>query len=317
MFNSSLFMSEFVLHCEIKPEQRNTTTTLLILIYLVSLIGNLLVILIIMTNRQLQSPMYIYICTLAMIDLANSTILIPKMVSAILSESLVVAYTACLVQMYLILNVELMESLLLTFMALDRYVAVVFPLRYPSIVTSKAVCIGVTLLAISAFLINTSYIIFTNELPFCQTNILPYCFCDYATMVHIACTEDPKYLLLLSTIVITTGVFPLALILFSYVIIALAALRISSVEGKRKVFSTCLTHLLVVGLFYIPLMTSYILPGAGVKLSTEAYNAMVIVGNVVPPMMNPIIYSFRNKEIKSSIYKLLSGKKTSPKINNQ
>ncbi|XP_051783230.1 olfactory receptor 13G1-like [Erpetoichthys calabaricus] len=317
MFNTSLSVSEFVLHCAIKPEQRNTTTALLILIYLISFIGNLLVILIILTNHQLQSPMYIYICTLAMIDLANSTILIPKMVSIILFDLLAVAYTACLVQMYLILNVELMESVLLVLMALDRYVAVVFPLRYPSIVTSKGVCIGVTILAISAFLINTSYIIFTNELPFCQTNILPYCFCDYPTMVHIACTEDPKYLLLLSTIVITLGVVPLPLILFSYFIIVLAALRITSVEGKRKVFNTCLTHLLVVGLFYIPLMTSYILPGAGVKLSTEAYNTMVIVGNVVPPMMNPIIYSFRNKEIKSSIYKLFSGKKPSPKINNQ
>uniref|UniRef100_A0A8C4XC59 Olfactory receptor n=1 Tax=Erpetoichthys calabaricus TaxID=27687 RepID=A0A8C4XC59_ERPCA len=317
MFNSSLSVSEFVLHCEIKPEQINITATLLILIYLVSLIGNLLVILIIIMNHQLQSPMYIYICTLAMIDLANSTILIPKMVSAVIFDSLVVAYTACLAQMYLILYVELMESLLLTSMAIDRYIAVIFPLRYPSIVTSKAVCIGVTLLAISAFLIEIYCLMFVSELSFCKTNILPYCFCDYATMVHIACTEDPKYLLIFSTIVITTGVFPLALILFSYFIIALAALRTSSVEGKRKVFSTCLTHLLVVGLFYIPLLTSYILPGAGVKLSTEAYNTMVIVGNVVPPMMNPIIYSFRNKEIKSSIYKLFSGKRTSPKINNQ
>ncbi|XP_051783226.1 olfactory receptor 1J1-like [Erpetoichthys calabaricus] len=316
MFNSSLSVSEFVLHCAIKPEQTSTTIALLILICLVSFFGNMLVILIIITNHQLHSPMYIYIGTLAMIDLANGIILIPKMLNVILFDALVVAYTACLIQMYLILNVELMESLLLTLMAIDRYVAVVFPLRYPSIVTNKTVWVCVVILIISAFSINSSYVFYTNELLFCKTNILPYCFCDYSTMVLISCSDNPKFLLLLSTIVITCGMFPFALILFSYSIIGLAALRISSVEGKRKVFSTCLSHLLVVGFFYIPFMVSYILPGAGVKLSTEVYNIMVIIGNVVPPMMNPIIYSFRNKEIKNSIYRLLSGKKTAPGINN-
>uniref|UniRef100_A0A8C4SSX9 Olfactory receptor n=1 Tax=Erpetoichthys calabaricus TaxID=27687 RepID=A0A8C4SSX9_ERPCA len=332
-----IILNIFTLIQNCKPEQTSTTIALLILICLVSFFGNMLVILIIITNHQLHSPMYIYIGTLAMIDLANGIILIPKMLNVILFDALVVAYTACLIQMYLILNVELMESLLLTLMAIDRYVAVVFPLRYPSIVTNKTVWVCVVILIISAFSINSSYVFYTNELLFCKTNILPYCFCDYSTMVLISCSDNPKFLLLLSTIVITCGMFPFALILFSYSIIGLAALRISSVEGKRKVFSTCLSHLLVVGFFYIPFMKvfstclshilvvgffyipfmiSYILPGTGVKLSTEAYNTLVIIGNVVPPMMNPIIYSFRNKEIKGSIYKILSGKKTNPEVSN-
>ncbi|XP_051783217.1 olfactory receptor 1-like [Erpetoichthys calabaricus] len=316
MFNSTLSMTEFVLNCAITPEQKTTAIALLILLYLVSLFGNLLVILVIMINHQLHCPMYIYIGTLAVIDLGNGIVLIPKMLTVIIHDVLLVPYTACLVQMYLILNMELMEALLLTLMAIDRYVAVVFPLRYPLIVTNKTVLVSVVILVISAFLINSSYLVFTNELPFCETNILPYCFCDYSTMVHISCADNPKYLMLISTIVIAFGVFPFALILFSYSIIGLAALRISSVDGKKKVFSTCLSHILVVGFFYIPFMISYILPGTGVKLSTEAYNTLVIIGNVVPPMMNPIIYSFRNKEIKGSIYKILSGKKTNPEVSN-
>ncbi|XP_028646148.1 olfactory receptor 1496-like [Erpetoichthys calabaricus] len=312
MNNGSVIVSEFVLYCSINLDQKTITVCALTFIYLLSLFGNLLVILVILWNPQLHAPMYIYIMALAIIDLANSTVLIPKMISVVLLDFSVVPYGACMLQMFVILHVEEMESLLLTFMAVDRYIAVIYPLRYPSIITNKTACIGIFILNIFGLIFKSPFVFFATELSFCHSNILPYCFCDYATMVHVACTEDPKYLKFLSAVVITTGIFPLALILFSYCRIALAALKISSVEGKKKVFSTCLTHLLVVGLFYIPLLSSYILPGAGVKLSTEAYNTMVIVGNVVPPMVNPIIYSFRNKEIKSCILRLFKGTRAAP-----
>ncbi|XP_028646137.2 olfactory receptor-like protein DTMT [Erpetoichthys calabaricus] len=312
MVNHSTPETEFVLHCVIGPEQRTYTIALLVLIYLVSLIGNLLVILVIQMNHRLHSPMYIFISTLALIDLANSTTLIPKMVADIQFEAAVVPYGACILQMYIVYNLEQMESLLLAFMALDRYVAVVYPLRYNSIITKKNVYIVVIVLPVFAFLVHSPFVVFASELSFCRTNILPYCFCEYATMVQISCNNDPKYLTLLSMVVIVLGLCPLVLIFLSYTRIVVAALKISSSDGKSKVFSTCLTHLLVVCLFYFPLLTSYILPGTGVKLSAETSNTMVIVGNVVPPMLNPVIYSFRNKEIKNSIYKILRGKRMAP-----
>ncbi|KAG2456809.1 OLF15 protein, partial [Polypterus senegalus] len=308
MSNTTITVTEFVLHCVINADQKSATISILALIYLLSLFGNLLVIVVIAMNSQLHAPMYLYIGTLAVIDLANSSVLIPKMLSVLLLDSSVVPFGACVLQMFVVFHVEEMESLLLLFMALDRYIAVVYPLRYPSVITNKTVWTVIIALNIFGIIFKSPYIFFTTELSFCHSNILLYCFCDYATMVEVACNEDPKYLMYLSAACLTTGVIPLLLILFSYSRIALAALKISSVEGKRKVFSTCLTHLLVVGLFYIPLMLSYILPGAGVKLSTESYNTMVIVGNVVPPMMNPLIYSFRNKEIKSNIQRLFTKK---------
>ncbi|KAG2456808.1 olfactory receptor 1468-like [Polypterus senegalus] len=308
MTNSTIAVTEFVLHCVINADQKSATISILALIYLLSLFGNLLVIAVIIMNSQLHAPMYLYIGTLAVIDLANSSVLIPKMLSVLQLDSSVVPFGACVLQMFVVFHVEEMESLLLLFMALDRYIAVVYPLRYPSVITNKTVWTGVIALNIFGIISILPYIFFTAELSFCHSNILKYCFCDYATMVDVACNEDPKYLMYLSAGCLITGVFPLLLILFSYSRIALAALKISSVEGKRKVFSTCLTHLLVVGLFYIPLMLSYVLPGAGVKLSTESYNTMVIVGNMVPPMMNPLIYSFRNKEIKSNIQRLFTKK---------
>ncbi|XP_028646788.2 olfactory receptor 1-like [Erpetoichthys calabaricus] len=311
MTNITITVTEFILHCEIRYEQRTFTVAILSFVYLVTLLGNILVILVIRMNNHLQTPMYLYISALAVVDLVNSSNIIPKMV-AVLLDFVIVPYGPCLLQMYIVFYLEFVESLFFVFMACDRFVAVLYPLQYPSLVTNKFVWMSIFLSNVVGVIMCTPYMIFVTELHFCVTNILPYCFCDYATMVRISCTDNPKYLVLLSTTATMFGVFPIALILFSYFRIAQAALKITSVEGKRKVLSTCMTHLMVMGLFYLPLMISYILPGIGVKLSMEVYNTLVIVANVVPPMMNPIIYSFRNTEIKNTISKLFMAIRTSP-----
>ncbi|KAG2460455.1 OR1E2 protein, partial [Polypterus senegalus] len=301
--NTSSSVLEFVLECEIKPEQRSFAISTLSLIYFVTLFGNLMVILIIRMNHHLQTPMYLYIGTLAVVDLLNSTNIIPKMV-AVLLDSVTVPYGLCLLQMHLVIYLEMVESLLFVYMACDRYAAVLYPLRYPSLITNKIVWLSLTMSSIISALGLTPAMVFISELVFCQSNVLPYCFCDYGTIISVACIDNPKYFTLLATATSLFGFFPVAVILFSYLRIAQAALNISSVDGKSKVLSTCLTHLLVMSLFYLPLMISYILTGSGVNLSKEVYNILVVIANVVPPMMNPIIYSFRNREIKSTIYNL-------------
>uniref|UniRef100_A0A8C4SX63 Olfactory receptor n=1 Tax=Erpetoichthys calabaricus TaxID=27687 RepID=A0A8C4SX63_ERPCA len=310
--NTSSSASEFLLQCEIQPAQRNFVVLVLSVIYCVTLFGNLLVILVIRMNHHLQTPMYLYI---AVVDIFNSTNIIPKML-AVLLDSAVIPYGPCLLQMYMVFHLEMVESLVLVFMAYDRYVAVLHPLRYPSLITNKMVLISIFVSNVVGVLILTPFVVVATELRFCITNVLPYCFCDYATMVQVSCTNSAKYLVILSTTTIMSATAAVALILFSYLSIAKAALKISSVEGKRKIFSTCLTHLLVMGLFYLPLMVSYILPGVGVKLSLEVSNTLVIMASVVPPMMNPIIYSFRNTEIKISIYRLFTGMRTSSLSNS-
>uniref|UniRef100_A0A8C4XD21 G-protein coupled receptors family 1 profile domain-containing protein n=1 Tax=Erpetoichthys calabaricus TaxID=27687 RepID=A0A8C4XD21_ERPCA len=323
MSNATIFVSEFVLHCAINSEDRSFTVVALAIIYLVTLFGNLLVILVIMLDHHLQTPMFFLIGTLAVIDLLNNTNLIPKMMALLLFDTSPVPYGACLVQMFLVFHLETVESFLFTLMACDRYVAVIYPLRYPQLVTGRTVWAGILLSNVISGMIMTVYMIFVTELSFCRTNVLPHCFCDYATMVLVSCTENTKYLSLLSTTA-TIAIGPLTIIILSYSKIAHAALKISSAEGKKKVFNissaegkkkvfnVLFTHLLVMLLFYLPLTIAYILPGLGIKLSTEAYNALVIVATILPPMMNPIIYSFRNTEMKNAIKKLFTGKKTSP-----
>ncbi|XP_028646135.2 olfactory receptor-like protein DTMT [Erpetoichthys calabaricus] len=309
MLNITVAVSEFLLDCAIIPGQRSLTVAALILVYVVSIIGNVLVIIVVKINQQLHSPMYIFIGTLAIIDLANSTIIIPKMLAIIQFDYTVISYEACLAQMFGIINLEQIVALLLALMAVDRYIAVVYPLRYPSIVTRNLVVVVISVLPVFSIVLHISYLVYTTELSFCHTNVLPYCLCDYATLVHASCNEDPKYLSLLSIMVMVLGICPLLLILLSYFRIVIEALKIKSKDRNNKVFSTCVTHIIVVCFFYLPPLTSYILPGAGLEVSSAGYNAVFISGNVVPPMMNPVIYSFRNKEIKSSIYKFFTGKR--------
>ncbi|KAG2456385.1 OR1E5 protein, partial [Polypterus senegalus] len=306
MNNTTNTVSEFVLQCAIESSHKNITICVLTFIYFMSMLGNLLVILVIILNTQLHAPMYIYIGTLAVTDIANTSVLIPKMLSVLLLGSSVVPYATCVLQMFLVSQVDETESFLLALMAIDRYMAVVYPLQYPSTITNKITAISVLAINVLVIVLNVHSLLLVSELSFCRTNILPYCFCDYVTLIHVSCSEDSKYLISLSSSVIVYGVFPLFLILLSYSRIAIEALRISSGGRKSKVFSTCVTHLLVIALYHVPITLFYMLPGAGVTITRETYNVMFILGHAVPSMLNPVIYSFRNKEINKSIHKLFT-----------
>ncbi|KAG2457363.1 OLF24 protein, partial [Polypterus senegalus] len=303
MNKTSMSMSQFVLFCTIDTQKKSYTIAILTMVYLVTLFGNFMVILVIGMNHKLQKPMYVGIATLAIIDLVGSTNITPKLI-AVLLDWAAIPYGPCLLQLLLVLYLEAAEAFLLAFMACDRYVAVVYPLRYSTLVTRKTLWVAGTLLNIVPAVFTVSHLIFIAEFSFCNTNILNYCFCDYSSLIKIACNALPKYFVILSVGSFVFGICPLIFILLSYTRIAYVALKISSIDGKRKTFNTITTHLLVVGLFNIPLLMSYLLTAVGVKLSTEAYNTMIIVANIVPPMFNPVIYSFRNKEIRSSIQKL-------------
>ncbi|KAG2456649.1 O2AG1 protein, partial [Polypterus senegalus] len=303
MNQTSVSVSEFVLQCSVDSQKKSYTIAILIVVYLVTLFWNFLVILVIVMNPQLQKPMFVTIAALAVIDLLGSTNIIPRLI-AILSGWVTIPYGPCLLQVLLGVYLAGAESYLLVFMACDRYVAVLHPLRYSALVTKKILWAACLLFNAVPTAFTLTGLIFITELSFCSTNIINYCFCDIASLFKIACNENPKYFDILSAISFMFGFCPLAFILLSYARIAYAALNISSSDGKKKTLNTLTTHLLVVGLFDIPLIIYTMLTGTGVKLSDEANNSLIIIAIIVPPMLNPIIYSFRNKEIRSSIQKI-------------
>uniref|UniRef100_A0A8C4SRE2 Olfactory receptor n=1 Tax=Erpetoichthys calabaricus TaxID=27687 RepID=A0A8C4SRE2_ERPCA len=270
--------------------------------FLVTCSGNLCILGLVILDQRLHTPMYFFLWNLSLLDVLMVTAITPKMLAVFLEHN-TISFAACFVQMYMIISFGATEILLVAAMAYDRYVAVVKPLHYNVIINLKTCIVIAATVWMLGFLMPLIPVTLASYLPFCGSNEIMHCFCDYPTVISLACTDVSSHAI---------GSLCLALI-----VVYVPFIFISSVEGKRKVFSTCLTHLLVVGLFYCPLLLSYVLPGAGVKLSTEAYNTMVIVGNIIPPMLNPLIYSFRNKEIKNSIYKLFMGKRTIRSPNSQ
>ncbi|XP_028646118.1 olfactory receptor 2S2-like isoform X2 [Erpetoichthys calabaricus] len=305
---------DFVLDCRIDSDKKSLTAAALAFIYLTILFGNFLVILVILLNHQLQTPMFFYVGALSVVDIVNSSTLIPQMICALLLKGSVVPNHVCLMLNAIVGYMEVLVCLILALMAYDRYVAVLNPLRYPSIITNKTVFAVLLLFNGIGIIGEIPFIIFAKELPFCNIDVLPFCYCEYATMVRIACTDDPKYLLSLFLVTVVLGTGPLTMILFSYGKIAHAVLKIPSSEGKSKLYNTCVTQLLVIGTQFGPLMIYYMLPATGIEFSTAEYNTMFLLSNAIPPMLNPIIYSFRNQEIKKSISKLFTGKRTVAQI---
>uniref|UniRef100_A0A8C4SS48 Olfactory receptor n=1 Tax=Erpetoichthys calabaricus TaxID=27687 RepID=A0A8C4SS48_ERPCA len=306
MENVTFSTMVFILECLDYYQQKNLITIILFFIYFLTLIGNILVIIVITLDHQLQTPMYFYIGILACIDLTCSTNIIPRMLCAVLFDQ-VVPRIACFVQLY---TLHHLETFLLTFMAFDRYVAVVNPLRYRSIVTNKMVTLSFVVSNILSIFTVVPFLLQVNSLQFCRTNVIPYCMCDYITMVRLACVDFLSFLIPGSTVCAVLQIFPLGSIIFSYSKIVEAVLKISSKEGRKKAFSTCLTHLMVVGIFYIPFFIAYVLPSTGI--SAEEYNIIAIIPCIIPPMFNPIIYSFRNKEMKKGILKLICKRRVVP-----
>ncbi|XP_051781886.1 olfactory receptor 1-like [Erpetoichthys calabaricus] len=303
MRNSTITVTEFVLNCMIEDPQSNNAVYIFSLIYLVTFIGNVLVILVITMNHHLRTPMYLYIGTLAVMDLINSTTVLPKLVAVLLHYSAIL-YGLCVLQMSLISYIKVAITFLFAIMACDRYIAILYPLRYPSVITTKTVWTAVFLLHILSTALILPYVFLVSDLSFCQDNVLPSCFCSFFNMMDVSCDKDSKYVTISFAMVALCGIGPLVIIVLSYIKIAQAALKISSVAGKQKIFTTCVTHLIVIGMFYFPLLIFYVLPETGVKLSTETSNVLVIIAHAIPSMMNPIIYSFRNTEIKSSIFNI-------------
>ncbi|XP_039601983.1 olfactory receptor 13G1-like [Polypterus senegalus] len=308
MRNATIFVSEFVLHCEVTSQIRSFTVVALAIIYLVTLVGNTLVLLVIILNHQLHTPMFVLIAILAVIDLLNNTNLIPKMMALLLFDTSPVPYGACVLQILKKKSTAMHNTTIFASEFL-LHCEITSEIRSFTVVT-LAIIYLVTLFDL---LHNTNLIPKMMGLLLFNNPPVPFgaCLIQMFLVFHLELVEAVLFTLMACDRYIAV-IHPLRY----PQLIAYAALKISSSEGKGKVFDVLITHLLVVLLFYLPLLTAFILPGLGVKLSTEAYNALIIVATIVPPMINPIIYSFRNKEMKNAIKKLFMGKRTTPEIKN-
>ncbi|XP_067173177.1 olfactory receptor 14C36-like [Apteryx mantelli] len=272
-------------------------------IYLAALLGNGLIITAVACDHRLHTPMYFFLLNLSLLDLGTISVIVPKSMSNSLWDTRAISYSGCVVQLFLIIFFLLAEYSLLTVMAYDRVVAICKPLHYGTIMGSRA-CVRMAAAAwASGFLSAVLHTAKTFSMPLCKGNTVDQFFCDVPGVLKLACSDFYLRVVWAVVISVSLGFGCFVFILLSYVQIFTAVLRIPSEQGRHKAFSMCLPHLAVVSLFVSTVIFSAMKPPS---LSSPALDlVLAVLYAVVPPAVNPLIYSMRNKELKDALRKLV------------
>ncbi|XP_001374613.3 olfactory receptor 1052-like [Monodelphis domestica] len=299
VWNHTGFVKEFLLVglTEI-PELQIPLFLLFFVIYMVTLVGNWGMIIIIWMNIQLHTPMYFFLSNLSLCDISFSTVIAPKMLINFLVDNKASWFASCVFQGFFFAVYITTEVMLLSMMAYDRYVAIANPLLYTVAMTPR-VCILMVLGSYLGGLINSmTHTIGLLRLNFCGPNVVNHYFCDFPPLLKLSCSDahTNEMLILVFSGVIT--VFAFMIIMVSYIHIIIAILRIRSAEGRRKAFSTCASHLTAVTLLLGSVTFSYIQPSSQYSMEQEKVSAVFYT--LIIPMLNPLIYSLRNKEVKDA-----------------
>nr|XP_010998077.2 olfactory receptor 1J1-like [Camelus dromedarius] len=290
----------------IRPEQRCVVFALFLGVYLTTVLGNLLIILLIRLDSRLHTPMYFFLSHLAFTDVSFSSVTVPKMLMDMQTRYKSIPYAGCTSQTYLFILFADLDRFLITSMAYDRYVAVCQPLHYTTIM-SQGVCVllvaGSWAAACLCALLHT---LLLAGLSFCAEHTIPHHFCDLAALLKLSCSDTSLSQLVIFTAGFTAIMLPFSCVLLSYGHIGATILRVPSTKGICKALSTCGSHLSAVALYYGAIIGLYFLPSSN---NTNDNNIIAsLVYAVITPMLNPFIYSLRNKDMKGALRKLLSKK---------
>ncbi|XP_075454880.1 olfactory receptor 2D2-like [Ascaphus truei] len=271
--------------------------------YLVTLAGNLLLIVAVRTDLRLHTSMYFFLTHLSFLDICYTSIVVPKMLVDFLTQKKIISFSGCMAQIFLYIFLGGSECVLLAFMAFDRFVAICNPLRYSRIMNKMACIKMATVSWMTGCIISSVDVFFICRLTYCGPNIINHFFCEALSLHLLSCRD-----LYLNNIVTLVGgaillLIPLFLILFSYIHMIAAIVRIRSNRGRYKVFSTCASHLIIVTLFYGTAMFTYMQPG--LRHSAEATDKFAsVVYIIATPMINPLIYSLRNEDVQGALRRL-------------
>ncbi|XP_008839162.2 olfactory receptor 145-like [Nannospalax galili] len=302
--NGSL-VTEFILLGIIdQPELQIPLFLLFLVTYMITALGNLTLIILIILNSHLHTPMYFFLFNLSCIDLCYSSVIIPKMLMNFMLTENVISYTGCMTQLFLFCFFVICECYVLTSMAYDRYVAICKPLLY-NIALSPKVCsylmLGSYLMGFSGAMIHTGFIL---RLTFCDRNTINHYFCDVLPLLQLSCTSTYASELELFIVTGKDIIVPTCIIFTSYGLIIFSILKIRSTESRSKAFNTCSSHILAVCMFFGSGAFMYLKPTSVVSMDEGKFSS--IFYTVVVPMMNPLIYSLRNKDVKVALRKTLS-----------
>ncbi|XP_020831800.1 olfactory receptor 5B12-like [Phascolarctos cinereus] len=271
------------------------------LIYLITVVENLGMVALISWDSHLHTPMYFFLSNLYLVDFGYSSAITPKVIAGCLAVNKVISYNGCVAQMFFFLAFASTENCLLATMAYDRHAAVCRPLHYTTTMTTS-VCAGLIIASYSwGFLHSAIHTGDTFSLSFCNSNVIHHFFCDIAPLLDLSCSDSHTIERVLFVVGGFNAFFAILVILTSYSQIFITILRIRSLEGRQKAFSTCASHLTAVSIFYGSTIFMYLQPSSNHSMDTDKMASVFYT--MVIPMLNPLIYSLRNKEVKSAFKK--------------
>ncbi|XP_011384630.1 olfactory receptor 5T2-like [Pteropus vampyrus] len=286
-----------------KPELQIILFFLFLAIYLFTLIGNLGLVVLVMGDPRLHNPMYYFLSVLSSVDACSSSVITPHMLVDFMSKSKVISLLGCATQMFLAVTFGTTECFLLAAMAYDRYVAIYNPLLYSVSMSPRVYVPLIIACYVGGILHAIIHTVATFSLSFCASNEIRHVFCDIPPLLAISCSDTHTNQLLLFYFVGSIEIVTILIILISYAFILLAILRMHSAEGRRKVFSTCGAHLTGLSIFHGTVLFMYVRPSSNYTLDHDMIVSIVYM--IVIPMLNPVIYSLRNKDVKEAMKRVL------------
>ncbi|XP_046526430.1 olfactory receptor 2A5 [Equus quagga] len=304
MSENQTWVTEFILlGFSLNPKIQMFLFELFSLFYTFTLLGNGVILGLIWLDSRLHTPMYFFLSHLAIVDVSYASNNVPKMLANLLNKKTTISFIPCIMQTFLYMAFAHTECLILVIMSYDRYVAICHPLRY-SVIMSWRVCIvqAVTSWACGSLLAMV-HVVLLLRLPFCGPHEINHFFCEILSVLKLACADARlnQVVIFAASVFILVG--PLCLVLVSYTRILFAILRIQSGEGRRKAFSTCSSHLCVVGLFFGSAIVMYMAPKS--RHPEKQQKILSLFYSLFNPMLNPLIYSLRNAEVKGALRRVL------------
>ncbi|NXA21841.1 OR6B1 protein, partial [Ibidorhyncha struthersii] len=272
-----------------------------LIIYLVTVIGNTLVVVLVVLEQHLHTPMYTFLGTLSSLETWYSSTILPRLLASFLTGDRTISAHGCMAQFYFFSSFAATECYLLGVMSYDRYLAICQPLLYPSLMTWK-VCLQLVAASwLVGMLVSATVTAFLSQINFCGPKVINHFFCDFTPLLELSCSDTSVVTVISFIVCFLSIIFPFLFTLVSYVCIIAAILRIPSSISRQKAFSTCSSHLIVVTIFYVTLLIVYLLPRTGpLRQLNKVFSFFY---TVLTPLVNPLIYSLRNREVREALRK--------------
>ncbi|KAM9330180.1 olfactory receptor 1L4-like [Gastrophryne carolinensis] len=276
--------------------------SIILVVYILTWMGNLLLIMSIRLSRQLHTPMYFFLGNLSVMDISFSTVTVPKLLSGAFHGAESISFVGCFLQMYFFVALGVSEALLLAVMAFDRYSAICNPLRYTSVIDKKVQLIVTSSCWASGFLHSLLHFFTISNLKYCEDRLIHHFCCDLTSLIKLSCSSTTHAVLLIYIQASVTITLPFILILISYMLISWTVIKLKTTANRRKAFSSCCSHLMVVCLYYGTIIFIYSRPPS--NYSPQNDRVVSIGYTIITPMLNPFIYSLRNQEVKQALKRL-------------